>query len=109
MWRFCAQDVGGVWNVNNEGVKLLSWSPSEANGPWNISPTKKYCKELLRKFKIDKSKDATTHMAINFNLSADEKGNFVDQENYIGIIGSLLYLTSSRLNIMCSVCVCACY
>ena len=40
-------------------------------------------------------------------LSSDENGKAVDQKLYRGMIGSLLYLTVSRPDIMFSVCMCA--
>ena len=40
-------------------------------------------------------------------LDKDEKGKEVDVETYRGMIGSLLYLTASRPDIMSSVCLCA--
>ncbi|RDY03506.1 hypothetical protein CR513_12910, partial [Mucuna pruriens] len=42
-------------------------------------------------------------------LSLDETNKKVDQTSYRGMIDSLLYLTSSRPNIMFSVCLCACF
>jgi len=44
-------------------------------------------------------------MATNFYLDIDETGPTVDQTKYCGMIGSLLYLTASRPDIMHSVCV----
>ena len=70
----------------------------------------KYCKELLKKFDMDKSKEeTTTPMTINCYLSADEKTKLIDKTKYKGIIVSLLYLTVCRLNIIFNVCMCACY
>ena len=69
----------------------------------------KYCKEILKKFYMDKRKEAATLMATNCYLSMDEKGKLIDQTKYRGIIGSLLYLTASKPNIMHSVCMCAHY
>ncbi|KAL8147189.1 hypothetical protein AgCh_004784 [Apium graveolens] len=43
----------------------------------------------------------------NSKLTSDEKGKDVDIKKYRGMIGSLLYLTASRPDIMYSVCVCA--
>jgi len=40
-------------------------------------------------------------------LDKDEKGIAVDEKKYRGMIGSLLYLTASRPDIMFSVCLCA--
>ena len=69
----------------------------------------KYCKEILKKFYMDKRKEAATLMATNCYLSMDEKGKLIDQTKYRGIIGSLLYLTASRPNIMFSIFMCAHY
>ena len=46
-------------------------------------------------------------MPTNGHLDLDEGGNMVDQTIYRSMIGSLLYLTTSRLDIMFSVCMCA--
>ena len=46
-------------------------------------------------------------MSSNSNLDNDKKGMSVDQKLYRGMIGSLLYLTTSKPNIMFSVCLCA--
>ena len=46
-------------------------------------------------------------MASSLKLDSDEKGKSVDQKLYRGMIGSLLYLTASRPDIMFSVCLCA--
>jgi len=40
---------------------------------------------------------------------ADQKGLNMDQPKYIGLIGSILYLTASRPNIMFSICLYARY
>ena len=43
------------------------------------------------------------------NISKDESGKNVDATIYRGMIGSLLYLTASRPDIMFSTCLCARY
>ncbi|XP_014511465.1 uncharacterized protein LOC106770156 [Vigna radiata var. radiata] len=67
----------------------------------------KYCTDLLKKFKMLDCKEATTHMATNCYLDLDEAGKDVDQKMYGGMIRSLLYLTTSRLDIMHNMCLCA--
>jgi len=67
----------------------------------------KYCKELLKKFDMENCKEISTPMATNCYLDSDEKGTSVDQTKYKGLIGSLLYLSASRPDIMFSVCLCA--
>ena len=48
-------------------------------------------------------------MPTNGNLNKDEHDKSVDVKKYRGMIGSLLYLTASRPDIMFSVCMCARY
>jgi len=67
----------------------------------------KYCKDILKKFKMEACKAATTPMSTNSYLGADEVGLEVNQTMYMGLIGSLLYLTASRSDIMFFVCLCA--
>ena len=46
-------------------------------------------------------------MGTNAHLDSDASGNMVDQKLYRSMIGSLLYVTASRLDVMFSVCMCA--
>ena len=45
-------------------------------------------------------------MGTNGNLDSDASGNMVDQKLYRSMIGSLLYVTISRPDVMFSVCMC---
>jgi len=67
----------------------------------------KYCKDLLRKFGMDKCKPINTPFSTCCHLDHDIVGNPVDETKYRGLIGSLLYLTASRPDIMFVVCMCA--
>ncbi|GJR88940.1 retrovirus-related pol polyprotein from transposon TNT 1-94 [Tanacetum coccineum] len=67
----------------------------------------KYIKEMLKKFGLEDSKPIKTHMSTETKLTRDEEGESVDNTKYRGMIGSLLYLTASRPDIMFSVCLCA--
>ncbi|KAJ9545395.1 hypothetical protein OSB04_025102 [Centaurea solstitialis] len=69
----------------------------------------KYVQDLLKRFDFGGSNSATTPMPRNFQLSADTSGKPVDQKTYRAIIGSLLYLTASRPDIVFSTGVCARY
>ncbi|GJX63777.1 retrovirus-related pol polyprotein from transposon TNT 1-94 [Tanacetum coccineum] len=66
----------------------------------------KYIKEMLKKFSVENSKPIKTPMSSKTKLTRDEDGESVDDTKYQGMIGSLLYLTASRSNIMFSVCLC---
>jgi hypothetical protein len=67
----------------------------------------KYTQDMLKKFGMEKAKHAKTTMASNGHLNLNEEGKSVDQKLYRSMIGSLLYLCVSRLDIMLSVCMCA--
>nr|GEW24949.1 hypothetical protein [Tanacetum cinerariifolium] len=59
-----------------------------------------YVAEILKKFKFSEVKTASTHMETQKPLLKDEDGKEVDVHIYRSIIGSLMYLTSSRPDIM---------
>ncbi|GJV62446.1 retrovirus-related pol polyprotein from transposon TNT 1-94 [Tanacetum coccineum] len=67
----------------------------------------KYIKEMLKKFGLEDSKPMKTPISTETKLTKDVEGESVDNTKYRGMIGSLLYLTSSRPDIMFSVCLCA--
>jgi hypothetical protein len=67
----------------------------------------KYLKDILKKFDMENCKLNKTPMATNAHLNLDVEGKLVDQSFYRSMIGSLLYLTASRSDIMFSVCLCA--
>ncbi|GJZ53278.1 retrovirus-related pol polyprotein from transposon TNT 1-94 [Tanacetum coccineum] len=67
----------------------------------------KYIKEMLKKFGLEESKPMKTPISPDTKLTKDEECESVDSTKYRGMIGSLLYLTESRPDIMFSVCLCA--
>ncbi|GKE40831.1 uncharacterized mitochondrial protein-like protein [Tanacetum coccineum] len=69
----------------------------------------KYMEEILKKFRFTNVKTASTPMETQKPLLKDENGKEVYVHMYRSIIGSLMYLTSSRPDIMFAVCACARY
>ncbi|KAJ9542546.1 hypothetical protein OSB04_029052 [Centaurea solstitialis] len=69
----------------------------------------KYVHEMLKKFDLTSCTPMKTPMAPPLTLDKDSKGKSVDVTLYRGMIGSLLYLTASRPDIMYSTCLCARY
>ena len=67
----------------------------------------KYAKDLIKRFGMEDAKPIKTPMATNGHLDLNEGGKSVDLKLYRSMIGSLLYLTASRPDIMFSVCMCA--
>ncbi|XP_075106979.1 uncharacterized protein LOC142179972 [Nicotiana tabacum] len=68
-----------------------------------IISQQKYIKELLKRFEMESSRTFDTPIATATRLDMDEPNSPVNETMYIGIIGSLLYLTSSKPNIVFSV------
>ncbi|GJR24819.1 putative ribonuclease H-like domain-containing protein [Tanacetum coccineum] len=69
----------------------------------------KYVTEILNKFGFIDVKTASIPMETIKPLLKDEHGEEVDVHLYRSMIGSLMYLTSSRPDIMFAVCACARY
>ncbi|GKB50589.1 ribonuclease H-like domain-containing protein [Tanacetum coccineum] len=60
----------------------------------------KYALEILKKHGMDKCDSIGTSMDTKPKMDADLSGKLVDQSNYCSMIGSLMYLTSSRPDIV---------
>ncbi|GKD36583.1 uncharacterized mitochondrial protein-like protein [Tanacetum coccineum] len=69
----------------------------------------KYVDEILKKFGFTEVKTTSTRMETQKPMIKDEDGKEVDVHMYRSMIGSLMYLTSSRPDIMLAVCACARY
>ncbi|GJS78479.1 putative ribonuclease H-like domain-containing protein [Tanacetum coccineum] len=67
----------------------------------------KYVADILKKFDFTTMKTASTLIETNKALLKDEEAEDVDVHLYISMIGLLMYLTASRLDIMFVVCACA--
>nr|GEY24173.1 hypothetical protein [Tanacetum cinerariifolium] len=66
----------------------------------------KYVAEILRKFRLTEGKSASTPIDTEKPLMKDLDEEDVYVHTYRSIIGSLMYLTSSRPDIMFAVCAC---
>ncbi|KAJ9546944.1 hypothetical protein OSB04_019487 [Centaurea solstitialis] len=67
----------------------------------------KYIKDMLKKFHMTDCSPIKTPMPTGNLLGPDLAGKSVDQKIYRSMIGSLLYLTATRPDIMFSTCFCA--
>nr|GEX71146.1 putative ribonuclease H-like domain-containing protein [Tanacetum cinerariifolium] len=69
----------------------------------------KYVAKILKKFWFRKVKNASTPIETQKPLLKDEDGDELDVHMYRSMIGSLMYLTSLRLDIKFVMCTCARY
>ncbi|GJR18022.1 putative ribonuclease H-like domain-containing protein, partial [Tanacetum coccineum] len=67
----------------------------------------KYVVDILKKFDFWSIRTATTPIESNKTLVKNKDGEDVDVHVYRSMIGSLMYLTASRPDIMFAVCACA--
>ncbi|GKC70547.1 retrovirus-related pol polyprotein from transposon TNT 1-94 [Tanacetum coccineum] len=69
----------------------------------------KYASEIIKKYDLLTSDYVDTPMVEKNKLDEDLQGTPVDATLYRGMIGSLMYLTSKRLDLIYAVCLCARY
>nr|GFC76328.1 uncharacterized mitochondrial protein AtMg00810-like [Tanacetum cinerariifolium] len=73
------------------------------------SAESKYVLEILKKYGMESCDPVGTPMEIKDKLDLDQNGTLVDATKYHSMIGSLMYLTSSRPDIVHATCLCARY
>ncbi|GKC18038.1 retrovirus-related pol polyprotein from transposon TNT 1-94 [Tanacetum coccineum] len=69
----------------------------------------KYALKTLKKYGMDLTDPVDTPMVDRLKLDEDLLGIPVDQTRFRGMVGSLMYLTSSRPDLVFAVCMCARY
>ncbi|GKA29930.1 retrovirus-related pol polyprotein from transposon TNT 1-94 [Tanacetum coccineum] len=68
-----------------------------------------YVLEILKKYGMETCDPVGTPMEIKDKLDLDQNGTLVDATKYHSMIGALMYLTSSRPDIVHATCLCARY
>ncbi|GJV52924.1 retrovirus-related pol polyprotein from transposon TNT 1-94 [Tanacetum coccineum] len=69
----------------------------------------KFALEILKKFGMDSCDPVDTPMVDRLKLDEDPLGIPVDQTRFCSMVGSLMYLTASKLDLVFVVCMCARY
>nr|GEU69340.1 retrovirus-related Pol polyprotein from transposon TNT 1-94 [Tanacetum cinerariifolium] len=69
----------------------------------------KYALEILKKYGLESSSSVDTPMVEKTKLDKDRQGKLVDPTRFYGKVGSLMYLSANRLDIVFAVCMCARY
>ncbi|GJR22964.1 retrovirus-related pol polyprotein from transposon TNT 1-94 [Tanacetum coccineum] len=71
--------------------------------------SKGFSKDILKKHEMDKYDSIGTPMATSPKLDTDMSGTLVDKTRYQSMIGSLMYLTANRPDLVQAVCYCTRY
>nr|GEU29336.1 hypothetical protein [Tanacetum cinerariifolium] len=90
----------------NGGTHILFRSSGKEKNDGIFISQFKYVAEILKKFGLTEGKSASTPIDTEKPLLKDPNGEDVDVHTYRSMIGSLIYLTSSRPDIMFAVCAC---
>lgn len=69
----------------------------------------KYTREILEQFDMESSKAVTNPMVPSNKLTRNDDGRAVDVTLYKQMIGNLMYLTATRPDLMCVVCLASRY
>ncbi|GJU58741.1 retrovirus-related pol polyprotein from transposon TNT 1-94 [Tanacetum coccineum] len=91
-------------------VDDIIFASTDHNAPGGIFINQaKYALETLKKYGMDLSDPVDTPMVDRLKLDEDLMGIPVDQTRFRGMVGSLMYLTASRPDLVFAVCMCARY
>ncbi|KAL8156757.1 hypothetical protein AgCh_001747 [Apium graveolens] len=93
-------------SMMGELTYFLGLQVKQVSGGIFISQTK-YIYDLLKKFDLLDCSSAKTLMATATMLELNKAEKSVDISSYRGMVGSLLYLTASKPDIIFSTCLCA--
>nr|GEW80500.1 hypothetical protein [Tanacetum cinerariifolium] len=100
-------DVKSVFLYGGEGNVWTSLGSESLKKDGIFLSQDKYVGDILKKFGYSDVRSANTPMDKENPWGKDETGKDVDLHLYRSMIGSLMYLTASRPDIMFVVCVCA--
>ncbi|GJS20158.1 retrotransposon protein, putative, ty3-gypsy subclass [Tanacetum coccineum] len=96
--------------IQHDEMRILSSvifkQPHAVGGIINQS---KYALESLKKYGFDSCDPVDTPMVEKSNLDKDKERKAVDPSYYRGMIGTLVYLTTSRPDLQFAICMCARY
>ncbi|GKA89136.1 retrovirus-related pol polyprotein from transposon TNT 1-94 [Tanacetum coccineum] len=88
---------------------FLNVIPAEENPRGIFINQSKYALESLNKYGMESSDPVDTPMVEKSKLDEDPQGKAIDPTHHRGMVGTLMYLTTSRPDLTFDVCMCARY
>nr|GEY09767.1 uncharacterized mitochondrial protein AtMg00810-like [Tanacetum cinerariifolium] len=98
-----------LFYVDDGQTIILSWTAKFIKSRGIFLNQSKYALESLKKYGIETCDPVDTPMVEKSKLDEDPQGTVIDPTRYRGMIVILMYLTSSRSDLVFSVCMCARY
>ncbi|XP_070036980.1 uncharacterized mitochondrial protein AtMg00810-like [Nicotiana tomentosiformis] len=103
-----AKLMGSKFKISMVGeINFFLWLQVKQSSKGTMISQQKYIKKLLKRFEMENSKINDTPIVTSTRLDMDGLDSPVNETMYRGIIGSLLYSTSTRHDIVFSVGLCA--
>ncbi|GKF18466.1 hypothetical protein Tco_0063384 [Tanacetum coccineum] len=96
-------------DVDDGANDFLSWTSDFLISERHLFNQSNYALEVIKKFGMLYSDPVDTPMVDKSKLDNDLQGKLVDLTHYPGMIGSLMYLTSNRPDLVFAACMCAQY
>ena len=95
------EDMKQTFEMTDLGEKayFLGMEIKQKNGEVFICQ-KKYAKKILKKFRMDECESVYTPMCQKEKSSKEDEAEKVDETLYRSLVGCLMYLTTTRLDIL---------
>ncbi|GKC19767.1 retrovirus-related pol polyprotein from transposon TNT 1-94, partial [Tanacetum coccineum] len=108
-WRFDDDILVPLRNVDDGGNDVFLGLQVNQSPRGIFINQSIYVLEILKKYGMESCDPVGTPMEIKDKLNLDQHGSLVDATKYRSMIGDLMYLTSSRPDIVHATCLCARY
>nr|GEU89987.1 hypothetical protein [Tanacetum cinerariifolium] len=93
-----------------EAIRIFTVNAASKNmTSYQMDVKTTFLNDELKKFGMDSCDPVDTPMADRLNLDEDPLGILVDQTRFHSMVGSLMYVTASRPDVVFTVCMCARY
>ncbi|GJX93470.1 retrovirus-related pol polyprotein from transposon TNT 1-94 [Tanacetum coccineum] len=106
---YFSDDIDLNFNVNEGQMSFFLGLQVSQNPRGIFINQSKFALEILKKFGMDSCDPVDTPMVDRLKLDEDPLGIPVDQTRFRSMVGSLMYLTASRPDLVFAVCMCARY
>ncbi|GKC25005.1 retrovirus-related pol polyprotein from transposon TNT 1-94 [Tanacetum coccineum] len=108
-WRFDDDILVSLRNVDDGGNGVFLGLQVNQSPCGIFINQSNYVFEIFKKYGMETCDPVRTPMEIEDKLDLDQNGTLVDAMKYRSMIGALMYLTSSRPDIVHATCLCAQY
>ncbi|GKB27495.1 retrovirus-related pol polyprotein from transposon TNT 1-94 [Tanacetum coccineum] len=107
--KLFAFEMNSTFKMSMMGTMGFLFSDFKFSKSRHFINQSKYAQEILKKFGFDSCTPIDTPMTERPDLDEDKGGKLIDSTRFRGMVGSLMYLSASRPDIVFAICMCARY